>query len=202
VSDHIRLSLWFASQTAAQVLPRLAQAVEVLPREARERGVLQLSVTAVDWSEPAVLEERFDAGIALEAAWAPMREFVQEDCACEVELAWLLWRYGQHGWEQTPQPVTFTSFGPEFGANEGDNDGHVMVDFGLDEAFLAEAAPWGAETRAHLQANILQLLAFSLKAQTQLQPQRRRLWSEAEEDWTQKLAARLQSAGVGVDLVQ
>lgn len=194
MSDHIRLSLWFGTQTAAQVLPRLAQAVEVLPAEARERGVRQLAVTALDWSQPPLLEERFDAGIALELALELMRAWAHEDCACELELAWLLWRYGASGWEQVPHPVRCVSLGPLFGEGLAAEEGHLQIDFGLDEAFLAELAPWEGATRAHLQANILQLLAFSHKLQTQLQPRRRRLWSEGEEDWTRKLVLRLQDA--------
>ena len=203
MSDSIRLSLWFSTQTTAQILPHLAHVVELLPAEALERGVRSLSVTALDWSEPALVEERYETGIPLAAALEQMREFVQADCAGELELAWLLWSYDperarpdgpaaeDEGWLQVPQTLRCSSLGPQFADGLAAAEGHVVVDFGLDEAFLAELAPWNASTRRHLQANILQLLAFSRKVELQLRPQRRRLWSEGEADWTQRLLRRI-----------
>ncbi|MGH9466923.1 MAG: hypothetical protein ACRD1Y_06170 [Terriglobales bacterium] len=195
MSDPIRLSLWFAAHTGAQILPRLAEAVAAVPQEARERGVNQFSVVALDWSEAAILDERTLPGTAVDPAAAieAMRPFVQDDCACELELQWLLWTYGD-SWTQTPQPLRITSFGPAFGGGAARDEGQLAVDFGLDEAFLAESAPWNKETRQRLQANIVQLLVYCRKVQEQLRPARRRLWSEGEGDWTEKLNQRLRMA--------
>ncbi|MGH9393886.1 MAG: hypothetical protein ACRD1E_06925, partial [Terriglobales bacterium] len=183
MSDHIRLSFWFSAQPATQVLPRLAQAAEQLPAEAQQRGVRLLSVVAFDWQQAALLEEEYETGIAFEAALEAMREFLQPDCACRVEMAWLLWRYQEGIWTQAPHSIQLASLGPDFGREERaiEDEGQVVVDFGLDEVFLAERAPWNVETRRHLQANILQLLAYCHKAQQQLQPKKRLLWSEDED---------------------
>lgn len=185
--------MWFDSQTTAQVLPRLAHAAEVLPIEALERGVRQFRVAALNWSEPALVDQRVTAGITVAQAMEEMRGFVHEDCACEMELAWMLWRHTETGWEQAPHAVRISSLGPRFGERPGE-EGHVIVDFGLDEPFLAAAAPWNADTRRHLQANILQLLAYCHKVQQQMRPRMRRLWSDEDEDWTAKLVRRLQDA--------
>lgn len=192
MSDHIRLSLWFASQTQAQLLPRLAHAVAALPAEALERGVRAFTVTALSFAEPPLLDERAESGLPLDDALAQMRSFLADDCACELELTWQLWIYQQNSWRQTPQPLTFSALGPAFA--DAARDGHLTVDFGLDEAFLAELAPWNDDTRRHLQANITQLLVYCHRVQQQLQPQRRRLWSETEADWTEKLMRRLDRA--------
>lgn len=176
------------------MLPRLQQAVGVLPVEAQERGVFALSVAPVAWTEPPLVDERFTEGIPLAEALEALAEFLADDCAGEVELAWLLWRYSGSNWEQVPHPVRFQVIGSRFGEAAADQDGHLLVDFGLDEVFLAELAPWGEATRKHLQANILQLLAFSHKLQAQLHPQRRKLWSDNEEDWTRKLVLRVDAA--------
>ncbi len=194
MGDRIRFSLWFDSQTTAQILPRLAHAAEVLPIEALERGVQQFRVVALNWSEPALVEERATGGMTVAEALEEMRGFVHEDCACEMDLAWMLWRYGAQGWEQALHPVRFTSLGPSFAEGLAAEEGQLSVDFGLDEAFLAEAAPWNVDTRRHLQANILQLLAYCHKAQQQMRPRMRRLWSDEETDWTQKLVQRLRDA--------
>lgn len=194
MSDRIRLSFWFESQTRAQVLPRLADAAAVLPEEALGRGVQQYSVVALDWNEPALLEERPEGGVPLAVAIEAMREFVHEDCAGEVELAWLLWSYNSGAWRQAPHPLRLSSLGAGFAAQNVREEGDLTVDFGLDEAFLAELAPWNRETRQHLQANIVQLLVYCHKLQQQLRPMQRRLWSEGEDDWTEKLTRRLKLA--------
>lgn len=180
------------------MLPRLRQAVGVLPAEAQERGVFALSVCPVNWNEPPLLEERGTEAVPLEEAVEALAEFLADDCAAELELAWLLWRYSGAGWEQVPHPVRFQIIGAEFGEDTAVQDGHLVVDFGLDEVFLAELAPWEEDTRKHLQANILQLLAFSHKLQAQLHPLRRKLWSDSEEDWTRKLVLRVDAADTAI----
>lgn len=180
------------------MLPRLQQAVGVLPAEAQERGVFAMSVAPVNWNEPPLLEERFPQGLPLAEAAEAVAEFLADDCAGELELAWLLWRYAGASWDQAPHPVRFQIIGPEFGEATAEQDGHLVVDFGLDEVFLAELAPWEEDTRKHLQANILQLLAFSHKLQAQLHPLRRRLWSDNEEDWARKLVLRVDAADTAI----
>lgn len=190
MSDHIRLSLWFPTQTVVQVLPHLQRTAETLPAEALERGVQELRVVALDWSQAPLIEDRFDQGVPLTAAIEQMRGFVKDDCAAELELAWLLWIHTPNGWEQAPQPVRFSSLAPRFEPGLAKEQGHVIVDFGLDELFLVEMAPWNDSTRRHLQANIVQLLAFSRLVEEKLRPSNRRLWSEGEENWAQRLLAR------------
>ncbi|MGH9415136.1 MAG: hypothetical protein ACRD01_00765 [Terriglobales bacterium] len=195
MSDRIRLSLWFSTHTGAEMLPRLQRAAELLPSETLERGVGEVAVTAVSWAEAALLEERFEQGVTLEEAMDQLRRFAAGDCVCELELAWLLW-VCEPDWRQSPHALRLSSVGPDFGATtDGQgNDGHLLVDFGLDEPFLAELAPPNTETRRHLQANILQLLAYVKKIEQQLRPRALRLWSEGEGNWLERLAQRLQAA--------
>lgn len=189
------MGLWFEGQTKAQVLPRLALAAETLPQEAVERGVQQFAVTAVNWSEAPLVDERAQPGVAISEAMESMREFVQEDCACEIEMTWSLWSYSAGKWNQSPQPLRLTSMGGAFGDAGIRDEGDLIIDFGMDEAFLAELAPWNRETRQHLQANIVQLLVYCRRLEERLQPVQRRLWSEDEEgDWTEKLKQRLEMA--------
>lgn len=171
------------------------------------RGVRQFSVVPIDWNEPAVIEERPEAGVSAEEAIEAMREFMHEDCAAEIELSWLLWTYSGGSWQQAPHQLRFTGMGPAFGGGSAREDGQISVDFGLDEAFLADLAPWNRETRQHLQANIIQLLVYAHRLQEQLHPAERRLWSDGESDWTAKLTRRLElassEAGTGAEnLVQ
>ncbi len=177
------------------MLPRLALAAETLPQEAVERGVQQFAVTAMDWNEAPLVDERAQPGVAISEALEAMREFAQDDCACEIEMMWSLWTYGGGKWNQSPQALRLTSMGAAFGDANLRDDGDLTVDFGMDEAFLAELAPWNRETRQHLQANIVQLLVYCRRLEEMLKPMQRRLWSEDEEgDWTEKLKQRLEMA--------
>ncbi|HVB39768.1 MAG TPA: hypothetical protein VNE83_02630 [Terriglobales bacterium] len=197
----MRFSLWFAEHTASEVLPRLRAAAEALPPEALQRGVRQWTVQALEWSEPPLLEESGESGesagepgTAIEVAIGHLAEFAQADCACSLEMEWLLWEFGDEGWKQTPHAVICRSLGPEFGGGTAaSEEGQLQIELGGDEPFVAELAPWDASTRRHLQANILQLLALCHAVQRRLQPARRKLWSESEADWTEKLALRLQN---------
>ncbi|MGH9483958.1 MAG: hypothetical protein ACRD1F_02785 [Terriglobales bacterium] len=123
-----------------------------------------------------------------------MRELVQDDCACEVEMAWQVWTYTSGKWNQRPLPLRLISVGPKFGGGVVQEEGDLTVDFGLDEDFLAELAPWNRETRQHLQANIMQLLVYCRRLEERTRPAKRRLWSEGESDWTNKLSQRLRMA--------
>ena len=191
MTDPVRFSLWFSDHSVNELLPRLAQAAAVLPAEALERGVREVKLTAVDWNEAALVEEQFESGMALDAAIELLRPFAADDCACELRLSWSLWIYAEAEWRQRAMPITFTSFGRAFADHDAAQEGDIVIDFGLDEIFLAELAPWTASTRQHLQANILQLLAFCHKLQAALAPLRRQLWSEAEDESTLDLSERL-----------
>lgn len=197
MSQAIRFSLWFSEHETNDVLPRLGAAAEALPPEAVQRGVREWTVQAVDWNEPPLLEESTEnnqPGTSLPAALAHLAEFAQPDCTCSLELEWMLWTFGAEGWKHGPHPVVIRSFGPDFGAGgRAAEEGQVLIEFGPDEPFVAELAPWDAATRQHLQTNILQLLAFCHAVQRRLQPQRRKLWSEDENDWTTRLSLRLQN---------
>lgn len=191
----MRFSLWFDSQEMNDLLPRLGAAAAALPPEALRRGAREWSVQAVDWDEPPLLEESAESDqevTTIEAAIAHLAEFAQDDCACSLEMEWMLWEYGEQGWKHAPHPVIIRSLGPSF--DNGDReDGEVVIELGADDPFVAEMAPWDANTRHHLQANILQLLAYCHAVQRRLQPVRRRLWSENEADWTARLTLRLQN---------
>ena len=78
-----------------------------------------LRVYAINPSEPPLIEREFppesEASEIIEAA----REFVQADCACEVESFWDLWQL-ESEWKLLPAPVTLTGYAPDFENELGD----------------------------------------------------------------------------------
>lgn len=195
MSDRVFLSLWFRAQPAPDMLPRLARAVESLPPEVQAAGIRGLAVHPISWSEPPVLEERFPGGVPLPDAIETMREFLHEDCAFEVAMEWPLWRWSRQGWISSQDALRIAALGESFEDGAWRDQGHVYLDFGLDDAFLAESAPWGDDTRRHLEFNILRLLGLARALQDKLQPERRMLWTEGHADLTARLLTRLKEAG-------
>lgn len=198
MSERIHFSFWFLTQTPAEMLQRLSILISSLPAETQERGVLGISSTALSWSEPALIDERYDPPVPPADALEQLREYLQEDAAAEIEMAWMLWVYEDGQWKHKPQPIRFICIGTEFDKDEprevGKGLGHLLVEFGLDEPFLAENTPWGTETRRHVQANIMLLLAYLRQLQVRMGLCVSRLWSDEVEDWSSKLVRRMQFA--------
>jgi hypothetical protein len=98
-------------------------------------------------------------------------------------------------WKLRPHIVRILGFGPTFDVAGYEQNGHILVDFGLD-------TPWVAETlnddeldetaQIHIQHNIEKLLAFTLLVEKNCGISSRLLWTESGEPLAEKLIARLQ----------
>jgi hypothetical protein len=155
-----------------------------------------MSVHPVAWSEPTVLERRFNPGISPEEASELAREFAHDDFAFVFEAFWDLWvpNDDEHGdsWVQRPSAVRFLVHGVQFDDGIYTNDGHIEVDFGLDSSFVQEGRQLSPTIEKHLRANIAKLIVFSNAVEKHCAISGRVLWSESEENLAQKLIARLQ----------
>ena len=192
MSDPIHLSLWFPTQTGTQILPRLLQALHFFPYSSDTPAIHALGVLPVNWSESPLIDERFVAPVAPEEAIAMIEEFVHDDYAYEVEVAWNLWQWEGGKWSYQPSRVGLTALGSEFADGIAREQGHLLFDLGSDELFLAEQVEWNDETRHKVQLNVAQLLALSTRLQAEMKPSARLLWSEDDGDLAKKLMARLQ----------
>lgn len=192
MSDVIHLSLWFPEHHETRILPRLAEALRLFPFSTDKPGLLALRVLPLDWTESPVLDERFPGPLPAEEVLPLVEEFVHEDYAFEFELAWDLWEWEGKGWIKGPSAVRLTALGEQFADGVAREQGHLLLDLGSDELFLAEHAPLNDETRHKVQLNIAQLLALTHRLQAEMHPSARLLWSEDDSDLAQKLIARLQ----------
>lgn len=174
------------------MLPRLAQAVESLPPEVVKAGVRGVTLHPLAWSEPALVDESYPSGVPLAEALDQLRTFLHDDCAAELTVQWPLWSWTDSAWKSSPHPLLIAVLGADFEEGAYREQGHLRLDFGLDEAFLAELAPENEDRRHHLEFNILRLLGVARALQTRLKPERRRLWSESDGELTARLLERLQ----------
>ncbi|HEX8894380.1 MAG TPA: hypothetical protein VF783_13705 [Terriglobales bacterium] len=196
MADSLNLSLWFPSFQENEMLPRTLSVMrQFLFSETRE-GITYLSVHPTAWSEPTVLEQRFNPGISPEEAVELASEFAHDDFAFVFEAFWDLWVPNEDSegdaWVQRPIAVRFVAHGVQFDEGIYTDDGHVEVDFGLDTPFLFEALELSARNEEHVRQNVAKLVAFTLAVQNNCKISGRVLWSESESNLAQKLIAQLQ----------
>ena len=196
MADSLNLSLWFPSFHEAEMLLRAVSVMrQFLYSEVRE-GITYLSVHPVAWSEPTVLERRFNPGISPEEAAEIAGEFAHDDFGFVFEAFWDLWVPNNEetgdAWVQRPVAVRFIVHGVQFDEGIYADDGHVEVDFGLDTPFLFEGLELSAKNEEHVRFNVAKLIAFTLAVQNHCGLSGRVLWSESENNLAQKLIAQLQ----------
>jgi hypothetical protein len=110
-------------------------------------------------------------------------------------------------WKLRAHAVRILGFGPTFDVAGYEQNGHILVDFGLDSPWLLESAAASdeeddddpdrleeqrIEAHLHIQQNIEKLLAFTLLVEKHCGISSRLLWTESGEPLAEKLIARLQ----------
>ena len=178
------------------MMPRAVSVLRQFLFSSLREGVTYLSVHPVAWSEPTVLEQRFNPGISPEEAAEMAQEFVHDDFAFVFEAFWDLWtpNEDEHGdaWVQRPTAVKFLVHGVQFDEGIYADDGHIQVDFGLDTPFLFEGIRLTPAIEQNIRTNVAKLVAFSSAIEKHCGVTGRVLWSESEDNLAQKLIAKLQ----------
>ncbi len=196
MADSLYLSLWFASFPERDMMPRAVSVLRQFLFSSLREGVTYLSVHPVAWSEPTVLEQRFNPGISPEEAAEIAQEFVHDDFAFVFEAFWDLWtpNEDEHGdaWVQRPTAVKFLVHGVQFDEGIYADDGHIQVDFGLDTPFLFEGIRLTPAIEQNIRTNVAKLVAFSSAIEKHCGVTGRVLWSESEDNLAQKLIPKLQ----------
>jgi len=103
-------------------------------------------------------------------------------------------------WKLRQHTVRILGFGPAFDVAGYEQNGHILVDFGLDTPWVPDPpadpfeheVPLDEEAQIHIQQNIEKLLAFTLLVEKNCGISSRLLWTESGEPLAEKLIARLQ----------
>jgi hypothetical protein len=191
--DPLYLSLWFPSFEVDDVLPHALAVMRQFSFSVQQPGITYLALHPVSWSEPTILERRFRPGITAEAAVLIASDLLHEDYAYMFEAFWDLWIIAENGeWTLQGSPVKFLVRGTEFDDASYQQEGHIQVDLGLDSPFLQEEVPLSVEAAARVRANVQKLVEFTSKVEKNSGASARLLWSESDQNFAQKLIARLQ----------
>jgi hypothetical protein len=102
-------------------------------------------------------------------------------------------------WRLHSHTVRILGFGPHFDTAGYEQNGHLLIDFGLDTPWVldtpletSQPAPLDEEAQLHIQQNIEKLLAFTLLVEKNCGISSRLLWTESGEPLAEKLIARIQ----------
>ncbi len=191
--DPLYLSLWFSSFEVDDMLPHALAVMRQFPFSVVQPGITYLALHPVSWNEATILERRFTPGVSPEAAVLIASDLLHEDYAYMFEALWDLWVVADDGeWTLQPSPVKFLVHGLEFDEGIGRQEGQVQVDLGLDSPFLQEDVPLTVEAGARVRTNVQKLVEFTSKVEKNSGANARLLWSESEQNFAQKLIARLQ----------
>jgi hypothetical protein len=191
--DPLYLSLWFSTFEADDMLPRALAVMRQFPFSEVKLGITYLALHPVSWNEPTILEQRLRPGIPPEEAVLIASDLLHEDYAYFFEAFWDLWTVGKDDeWTLQPSQVKFLVHGTEFDDGVYQQEGHIQVDLGLDSPFLQEDVPLTVEAAARVRANVQRLVEFTSKVEKNSGASARLLWSESDQNFAQKLIARLQ----------
>lgn len=179
------------------MLPRLLSVLKQFPFSADRGGIGSLTIRSISWDQPILFQETFDYRADPERALLLAGEFLHEDNAYELEVLWDLWVPTQEGdldetWVLRPQTVKIIVFGTQFEEGTFQENGHILVDFGLDAPFLFEEADYTNVLEQRIKANVHKLVAFTSAVEKNCGISGRVLWSESEDNLAQKLIERLQ----------
>jgi hypothetical protein len=102
-------------------------------------------------------------------------------------------------WRLRSHTVRILGFGPQFDVAGYEQNGHLLVDFGIDSPWVPTPEQQTPEyealdetTQIHIQQNVEKLLAFTLLVEKNCGISSRLLWTESGKPLAEKLIARLQ----------
>ncbi|HZQ70839.1 MAG TPA: hypothetical protein VFA68_20095 [Terriglobales bacterium] len=194
MADPLYFNLWFSSFEGEDMLPHALSVMRQFPFSTQRPGVTAIALHPVSWNEATILEEQFSPGVEPEAAVLIASDLLHEDYAYVFEAHWDLWALDQarKDWTVQPEQVRFIVRGVEFDEGAFEQEGHIQVDFGSDSPFLQDQVALTSAAEAKVRANVQKLVEFTTRVEKSSGTSARLLWSESDENFAQKLIARLQ----------
>ncbi len=152
-------------------------------------GASVFKVIPIAYSEPTRIEQSLIMPDALGDLLASAKEFLDADSCYRLETSWDLWQYDDAQWKLAPSRVALSCFGPQF----EDAEEMLQIEFGIDALFLPQ--PGLPNYLKMAQSNIKSLLKLVHDQDNTLNVDRRRLWSETGENFSERLQEALLAVG-------
>lgn len=182
MADRLYLSFWLKNHNPLGMHRHFAAALRRFPFSTQvQQGYFRVS--AVDNSEPALLEHVYDLPAQIEDLFEDMEKWRSADCCFEVESFWDLWQEQPEGWRLVPTRVNLFFYGPEYPSERGES---IRIDVGLESMFLPEAVE-ATPGLSYFQSNIKSLLRLNAELTNALPLEERLLWSESPLNLSDRL---------------
>ncbi len=188
MADQLYLSYWLRGFTEHNMLRHFEIVLRRFPFSAL-RPQATLTVRAIDLTEPPLLEREFAGAVPVGDLMEAMKWFRNPDASYEVETCWDLWAYHE-GWKLESSRVTVCCYAPRFNSERGEQ---VRIECGLESRFLPPGD--SAAGLAPVRHNIRSLLHLVEDLDRSLPVDHRLLWSEAGENFAERLQAALSHGG-------
>jgi hypothetical protein len=185
MADQLYLSYWLNGFTVQNMPRHYEKMLRLFPYSRLMFGASVFKIISIAYSEPARVEETYTLPQDIEAVIAACKEFLDADSCYRLETFWDLWQFENGEWKLAPSRVALSCFGPQF----QDAEEHLGVEFGIDALFLPQ--PDLPNSVKMAQFNIKSLLKLVHDLDNTLNVDRRRLWVESGENFSELLQMAL-----------
>jgi hypothetical protein len=194
VGNRAYLSVWCREFSESTLLSTFQKFLETVPASPSRPGFTQLTILAVNYAEPPVIEHDL-RGRPLAAAEIARAagEIVHDDVCYEVEAHWDLWSCDaeKNAWRLSPHRLEIACRGEQFDEGAWEESGHFSVDLGFEDLFTGDERLSGDEHREYSRKNILALQDWVGRILTALPVDKVRMCSEGEESFEDRVDAIL-----------
>ena len=213
MANRAYVSAWAEGYSEATQRERLKQLLATAPLSASWPGFAGLVVRAVGPAESPFFEwDLRSQPIGAAEVVELTNEAEGSDVAYEVRAQWDLWTFDLESgkWQHKPQPLEINCYGPDYDGGIAAEQGHFLIDVGLEHLFTGHAGLLGNQGSRNRQAehpdeerflaamaeperlreyhektreNIQQLFRWMRRAEIAVPLERYRMWSEGEENF-------------------
>jgi hypothetical protein len=217
MANQAYLSIWLKEFREENMLQQFGDFLGTVPFSEKQPGFTHLEIRAVDSTETPVYEQDLrsfplDADGIIELA----KEYVHEDCSCDVRSHWDLWVFEGEPLtsQKLPQALSLLCNGEQYNDGFWKDNGHLEASFGFEHLFtghggvlgirqIARPTPQNQEERDFLESmakpanlllyqektreNIKSLFDWVRRIEKAATVERVRLWSEGGENFEARL---------------
>lgn len=179
MADPLNLSYWLKNHSVMSMPLYFRRALETFPVSKLSPGGV-LRVYAISFNEAPQAEEYFETEFTSEQVMSLAQEFLHEDCAFQFTTKWDLWQW-DGDWALKPAKISIESYGPLFEIDYGDS---LRIVAESESMFLPNP---NSDQWRPVQSNIRSLLRLATDLDGLLPVEKRLLWSENDENFSEKL---------------
>jgi hypothetical protein len=185
VPDQLFLSLWLNPHSRKTRLRHFEHLLRLFPFSQRDQPQSTISICAVDWTQPPLLEQPMNGPLDPENVIAILHDYEGDDVAYRIESWWDLWQFDNGDAKLEPTRAGLSCFGPEFDSGTASSQENLRIDFGVDSNFLPQAeVPASAR---FIESNIRSLLRLVHEIESALPVAKRILETESGENFADRL---------------